>query len=129
MLKKSEGLCPSFFHNRQFGKLEPFQKPLLSSFARPFNVFPWNQPKSDKFNENRISKTYRKLRIVQKQFSLSICQGYKAPHCWKQKLFWNNLIWGWIRWISPKSTLSKKLLQIVRNLTTCLQCAFWRQEN
>ena len=128
MLKKSEGLCLSFFHNPQLGKFEPFQKPLLSSFARPFNVFPWNKPKSDKFSENRISKNHRKLGLVQKQCSLSICQGYETPHCWKQKLFWSNLSLGWMRWISPKLTSTKNLLRVVRNLTMCLQCAFWRQE-
>ena len=76
MLKKSEGLCPSFFHSPQFRKFEPFQKPLLSSFARPFNVFPWNKPKSDKFSENRISKNHRKLGIIVQNNAL--CQYVKG---------------------------------------------------
>ena len=123
------GAKPLTFLQHSLWKLQLLQKSLFSSFARPFNVFPWNKPKSDKFSENRISKNYRKLGIVQKQCSLSICQGYETPHCWKQKVFWSNLSLGWMRWISPKLTSTKNLLRIVRNLTMCLQCAFWRQEN
>ena len=126
MLKKSEGLCPSFFQNTQFENLNPSKNffflllHILSTFSLEINRNLTNLVKTE---FQKFSKT--------RNCSETICQYVKGikHHCWKQKVFWSNLSLGWMRWISPTLTWTKNLLRIVQNLTTCLQCAFWRQEN